>query len=55
LKAEPRFYHQARIAPDGNSVALGVLDPSDIWRWDFARETMTLPNRVHFGRQPPSV
>ncbi len=41
LKAEPRFYHQARIAPDGNSVALGVLDPSNIWRWDFARETMT--------------
>ena len=42
LIAEPRAYSQARISPDGNLVALEVLDQeSDIWIWDFARETIT--------------
>ena len=41
LNAEPRFYNQARISPDGSSVALGGISPGDVWSWDFARETMT--------------
>ncbi len=41
LKAEPRRYNHARISPDGNSVALSGFDQAGIWRWDFARETMT--------------
>jgi serine/threonine-protein kinase len=32
----------ARISPDGTRVALDVRDQqSDVWIWDFARETMT--------------
>ena len=42
LAAEPRAYTYPRISPDGGRVALAVADLEiDIWRWDFARETLT--------------
>ncbi len=41
LSAEPRAYTYPRIAPDGSQVALDVRDQeSDIWIWDFTRETL---------------
>ena len=42
LTAEPRAYLLPRISPDGTKVALEVLDQvSNIWIWDFTRETLT--------------
>ncbi len=42
LPAEPRAYTYARISPDGSQVALDVRDQeSDIWIWDFTRETLS--------------
>ena len=42
LLAEPRAYTYPRISPDGDRVAVWVQDQeSDIWIWDFARETLT--------------
>ena len=37
-----RAYVAPRLSPDGTRVALEVRDQeSDIWVWDFARETLT--------------
>ena len=42
LAAEPRAYRYPRISPDGSRVAVDMRDQeSDIWIWDFARETLT--------------
>ncbi|MBI4887506.1 MAG: PD40 domain-containing protein [Acidobacteria bacterium] len=42
IAAPPRQYVYPRIAPDGASVVLWSADQeSDIWRWDFARTTLT--------------
>ena len=42
LTAEPRVYESVRISPDGTRVALSALDQeTDIWIWDFSRETLT--------------
>ena len=42
LAAEPRAYTYPRISPDGGRLALDVRDQgTDIWIWDFARETLT--------------
>ena len=42
VTAEPHAYAYPRISPDGGRVALDVRDQnSDIWIWDFARETLT--------------
>ena len=42
LAAEPRAYTYPRISPDGGRVALDIRDEeSDIWIWDFARETLS--------------
>ncbi len=45
LAAESKDYGGLRISPDGEKVALSIYDPdekhSDIWIWDFARETLT--------------
>ena len=50
LTAEPRAYTSPRISPDGSRLALDVRDQeSDVWIWDFARETLS---RFTFG---PSV
>ena len=58
LAAEPRAFAYPRISPDGGRVALDVRDQeSDIWIWDFARETLTrltfAPARTstQFGRR----
>jgi eukaryotic-like serine/threonine-protein kinase len=42
VAAPPRAYLYPRIAPDGASVMVSSLDQElDIWRWDFARTTLT--------------
>jgi len=42
IAAPPRSYLYPRISPDGAGVALWIADlESDIWRWDFARATLT--------------
>ena len=42
LAAEPRAYAYPRISPDGGRVAVTIFDQeTDIWIWDFARETLT--------------
>jgi len=43
IKAAPaRAYAYPRLSPDGTRVALDSRDlDSDIWMWDFARETLT--------------
>ncbi|HXV59348.1 MAG TPA: hypothetical protein VEK15_01545 [Vicinamibacteria bacterium] len=42
LKAPPRDYGYPSISPDGSRVALALNDEeSDIWMFDFARETLT--------------
>jgi eukaryotic-like serine/threonine-protein kinase len=42
INAPPRAYTTLRISPDGTRVALATRDQqSDIWIWDFARETLT--------------
>jgi serine/threonine-protein kinase len=41
INAPPHGYTSARISPDGTRVALDARDQqSDIWIWDFARETL---------------
>ena len=40
--AEPRAYQTLSLSPDGTRVAVGIRDQeSDVWIWDFARETLT--------------
>jgi len=47
LNAPPRAYQYPRISPDGTRLALDIRDQeTDIWVWDFARETLT---RLTFG------
>jgi serine/threonine-protein kinase len=47
LNAPPRAYQYPRISPDATRVALDIRDQeTDIWIWDFARETLT---RLTFG------
>jgi serine/threonine-protein kinase len=42
IKAPPRPYAYARLAPDGTRIALDIRDQEfDIWVWDLARETLT--------------
>ena len=42
IAAPPRVYVYPRIAPDGAGVTLWIADQEiDIWRWDFARTTLT--------------
>jgi serine/threonine-protein kinase len=42
VAAPPRAYLYPRIAPDGGSVTVSSFDQEfDIWRWDFARTTLT--------------
>ncbi|MGH9253961.1 MAG: protein kinase domain-containing protein, partial [Vicinamibacterales bacterium] len=42
IAAPPRAYAVARISPDGTRAALDVRDQeSDIWIWDFVRQTLT--------------
>ena len=42
LAAEPRAYEYPRISPDGGRVALSVFEQeTDVWIWDFARETLS--------------
>ena len=42
IAAEPRGYAYPRISPDGSRVALDLRErETDIWIWDFARETLT--------------
>jgi len=42
LNVPPRAYNNARISPDGATVALDVRDQDrDIWTWELARETLT--------------
>jgi serine/threonine-protein kinase len=49
LKAPLRAYTSPRISPDGSKVALSLRDEeSDIWVWDFSRETLT---RLSFDPQ----
>ena len=41
IKAPPRAYGTPRLSPDGTRVATEVYDQNtDIWIWDFARETL---------------
>ena len=47
LAAPPRFYNFPRIPPDGERIALGVEDPSDIWLYDLARGVLS-----HFTLNP---
>jgi serine/threonine-protein kinase len=47
IKAPMRNYYYPRLSPDGRRVAVDVRDQeSDIWLWDFARETLS---RLTFG------
>jgi Tol biopolymer transport system component len=47
VKAEPRVYTAARLAPDGTRVAFEARDQEqDIWVLDFARQT---PSRLTFA------
>jgi eukaryotic-like serine/threonine-protein kinase len=42
IAAPPRAYFYPRISPDGKRLALDVRDQqSDIWIWEFARQTLT--------------
>ena len=42
IAAEPRGYTNPRISPDGSRVALDLRErETDIWIWNFARETLT--------------
>ena len=42
LAAPPRAYAYPRMSPDGSRLALDVRDrETDIWIWNFARETLT--------------
>ncbi len=42
LNAPTRAYTYPRLSPDGQRLALDVRDQeSDIWIWDFSRETLT--------------
>ena len=42
IAAQPSGYVQARISPDGSKAVLEVSGrQSDLWLWDFARESMT--------------
>jgi serine/threonine-protein kinase len=42
LPLPPRAYQYPRISPDGTRLALDIRDlDTDIWIWDFARETLT--------------
>jgi len=50
IAAPPRAYISPRVAPDGASVTLASADQEiDIWRWDFARTTLT---RLTFDGAP---
>ena len=41
INVTPRAYTYARLSPDGSQVALDARDgDSDIWIWNFARETL---------------
>jgi hypothetical protein len=47
IAAPPRAYFYPRLSPDGTRVALDIRDQeTDIWTWDFARNTLT---RLTFG------
>ena len=47
IDAEPARYTEARVAPDGRTAVVSRGDQeSDLWIWDFERETM---NRLTFG------
>ena len=47
IAAPPRAYFYPRVSPDGTRVALDIRDQeTDIWTWDFARNTLT---RLTFG------
>ena len=51
IAAPPRSYVYPRITPDGAGVALWSTDQeSDIWRWDFARTTLTRLTSARSGR-----
>ena len=50
LTAPPRNYFNMRLSPDGSRLALDVRDQeSDIWIWEFARET---PTRLTYDSEP---
>ncbi len=41
IKAPLRAYGTPRLSPDGTRLAVEIYDPNtDIWIWDFARETL---------------
>jgi len=41
IRAPPRAYGTPRLSPDGTRVAAEIYDQNtDIWIWDFARETL---------------
>ena len=46
LPTDTRGYLYPRISPDGQSVALSLIDPFDIWSWSLTRETLS---RFTFG------
>lgn len=52
LGAEPKNYVELKISPDGDKVALTILDASntDIWIWDISRQT---PTRLIFNKLAP--
>jgi len=42
INAPPRQYQTLRLSPDGSRAALDIRDEqSDIWIWNFARDTLT--------------
>jgi Tol biopolymer transport system component len=42
ISAPPRAYVIPRISPDGSRAAIDIRDQeSDIWSWDFARQTLS--------------
>ncbi len=53
LTAEPRQYHNVRVAPSGTRVAVDTANAndSDIWIYDLERDTMT---RLTFDEAPDS-
>jgi serine/threonine-protein kinase len=48
IKGPPRAYFTLRLSPDATRAALDIRDQeSDVWIWDFARQTLT---RLTFDR-----
>jgi serine/threonine-protein kinase len=48
IPAPPRNYFALRLSPDGTRAAIDIRDQeSDVWVWDFARQTLT---RLTFTR-----